>query len=352
MSDFTAGSLYVDVPQTDLAVRRFQSDKRFIAQVAVPKVVVKKPSGLYTVINMADLNRDELLARGDSAPARKGAWGYSTATFSTDARSLEYDVNDAAMAAADVERNPDKIVPRVLAYKANIHTERRFASAFFTSSAWYRTCTGAGADGAVGTTAMNRLYMDNASADPIEAFTHEILLQSNLTGLKPTGLAFGSRLWHKVRNHAKVKSQIVGVSGGAIGNALVGMARQATLEEFASLCGLQWCGVGEAIYNTAAEGITASNSPIIPQDDALLFFNASAGQENGDGGMTLDSDEPTAFARFVWNGVASGEGIQIRKFRKEDAGPGGSWANVIDVYNGFGVVTAQCGTYFTGMVTP
>src|SRR5687767_12711842 len=130
MSDFTAGSLYVDVPQTGVAVRRFQSDARFIATKAVPKLIVKKPTGLYTVVNMADLNRDEMAPRGADAHAKQGAWGHSTATFKTDARSLKYNLNDAAQAASDVERNPNLIIPRALAYKANIHTERRFSSAF------------------------------------------------------------------------------------------------------------------------------------------------------------------------------------------------------------------------------
>lgn len=352
MSDFSAGSLYVDVPQTGVAVRRFQSDGRFIATRAVPKLVVKKPTGLYTVVNMADLNRDEMAVRGSDGIARAASWGYSTATYTTDARSLKYNLNDAAQAASDVERNPEVVIPRALAYKANIHTERRFSSAFFLGSAWYRIVTGAVADTAGTATAKNRLYFDNASADPIEAIQDEIRIQSMLTGHKPTELIMGNRVWHKIRNSAKVKSQIVGLAGGAIGNAVIAMARAAELPEFARLLGIQACFVSEGIYNTALEGETATNAAIVPQDDMLLVYNAAAGQDNGDAMMTVDSDEPTAFARVVWNGVASGEGIQIRKVRDEQAGPGGSTVSIIDIYNGFVVVTAQCGTYFTGMVTP
>lgn len=352
-ADFLPGSLYVDVPMTGVAVRRFQSDARFLAAVMCPRLIVKKPSGLYTVVSMADLNRDEMAPRGPTAPAERAAWGYSNATFSTDARSLEYDVNDAAQAASDVERNPDVIIPRVLAYKALIHTERRLATTFFSSAAWYRTVTGASSDsGSEGTTTMDRLYFDNENADIVEAITEEMRLQSILTGMMPTGLALGSRLWHKIRNSAKIKSQIVGLAGGSIGNAVIAMGRQALLPEFAALCGLQWVGVSEAIYNSAGENQTATNALIVPQDDAVLFYSATAGQADGDAMMTVDSDEPTALARFVWNGVASGEGIQIRKVRDEKAGPGGSFANIIDVYNGFGVITPECGTYLTGMVTP
>lgn len=347
-SDFLPGSLYVDVPQTGVAVRRFQSDTNFLAPFMCPRVIVKKPIGKYTIVNMADLNRDEMAVRGPTAAANKSAWSYSLADYTTDARSLAYDLNDAAVAASDVERNPAILVPRVLAYKALIHTERRLASTFFTSSAWYRTVTGAGSDsGTEGTTTMNREWWSDSASDPVTAITEEMRIQAKLTGRKPTGLAMGSKVFQVLRNHPKVKAQITSTISPGI---TLGMPRPAGIDELAKLLGLQWCGVSEAIYNTAVEAEAASNSYIVNETDCLLFFSATAGEKDGDGMMTVESDEPTALARFVWNGVASDEGIQIRTFRDEKAGPGGSTSSVIDVYNGFGVVTSQCGTYFSGIV--
>ena len=346
-SDFAPGSLYVDVPQTGVAVRRMQTDDRFLAMKMVPRCVVKKPTGLYTVVNMADLNRDEMDVRGPSSQAQSAAWSYSTAPYSTDARSLKYDANDAAIAASDVERNPDIIIPRVLAYKAMIHLEKRVSDTFFKSSAWYRTVTGAGSDsGTEGTTTMNREYWSDSAADPIDAITEEIRIQSKLTGQKPQGMALGSKVAQKLRNHPKVKAQITSTIASGL---TLGMPRPAQLDELAKLLGLQWVGVSEAIYNTALEGEAATNSYIIPETDALLFYSESAGQE-GDAMMTVESDTPSAFARFVWDALAGGEGVQIRKFRDERIGPGGSTTSVIDVYNGFGVITKECGTYFSGIV--
>lgn len=352
------GSLYVDVPQTGVAVRRMQSDSRFIAMRMVPRLTVLKPSGLYPVFNSGDLNRDEMQVRGPESPAQKAGWRRSLQTFSTDARSLEYDLNDAEAAGADVETNPEVTIPRVLGYKALLHLERRMSAKFFVGGVWYRTVTGAASNSLASATAVDRLYFDNASADPIEALQDEIRILSLLTGADPSqmGLTFGNRLWHKVRNHAKVKAQIVGVAGGAIGNALVAMARAAEAPELAKLLGIKWVGVSSAIYNSAVmtsdPTAAATNTAIVPQDEALLFVNPVAGEETANAVMTPDTDMPPAFCRPVWNGVASGEGVQIRKIRDEKAGPGGSWAHIIDVYNGFEVVTATCGVRFAGMVTP
>lgn len=358
------GQTYVDVPQTGVAVRRIQSAALFVAMRMVPKLVVNKPSGLYPAVVMGDLNRDEMEQRGPTAPAAKAGWRSVLQRFDTDARSLEFDLNDAEAAASDIERNPEIMIPRVLALKALIHTERRMVSAYCglntgVSTAWYRTVTGAGADsGAFGTTAMNRLYMDDAAADVIEAFGDEIRFIMRQAGCARTdvGLTLGSTLWHKIRNSAKIKAQIVGLAGGSIGNAVIAMARPALEAELAALLGIGQVLVAEAIFNTALKTATATdpatNTYIFPENDAILYVNPYAGQTDADAGMTLQEDQPAAFARPVWNGVASNEGVQIRRFRDEKAGPSGSWASVIDVYQGFVVVTKEAGTYFAGMVSP
>jgi hypothetical protein len=366
MADALFGQNYVDRPQTGLAVRRIQRDARFVATRMVPRLIVNKPSGLYPAVFMGDLNRDDMDVRGPSGSAAKAGWRTIMQRFDTDARALEYEANDAQTAAADVEQNPEILIPTVLAYKALIHMERRMSNAYFSvdgggaSTAWYRTVTGANADsGAEGTTAMNRLYMDNANADVVEAFTEEAKILSKLTGADPMdmGLTLGATLWHKIRNSAKIKSQIVGLAGSAIGNAVIAMARPAELPEFARLLGIGFCAVSSAIFNSAlktnnAATEVATNDYIVPENDALLYVNPYAGQDNGDAGITPQNDRPAAFARCCWNGVASAEGLQIRRFRDERAGAGGSWVCVIDVYQGYVIVTKECGTLFHGMVTP
>lgn len=354
------GQTYVDVPATGAAVKRMQRPGVFVATRMAPRMLVNKPSGLYPMILSADLLRDEMEARGPHSPAQKAGWRRIMKNFETDARSLGYDNNDAETAASDVETNPEILIPRVLSRKALIHMERRASSAYFAAGVWTRNITGAGADANLETNAVSRLYLDNANADPIEAFTDEIRRLSLAAGCDAMdiGLTIGALLWHKVRNHAKVKSQIVGVAGGALGQAIVAMARQAEADEFAKLLGISSVLVARAVYNAnamtsvPATDATQANSYIIPASDALLYVNPAAGEENGGPMLTVDNDQPPAFARAVWTGVASSEGIQIRRFRDEKAGPGGSWSSVIDVYNGFVVVSPEAAVRFTGMTTP
>jgi hypothetical protein len=119
----------------------------------------------------------------------------------------------------------------------------------------------------------------------------------------------------------------------------------------AALLELQWCGVSKAIYNTSLEGETATNQLIVPSDAALLYFAPGAGAKDADAQMNINAAQPSALARFVYEGVAM-DGMQIRSYPDQNAGPGGSMRSVIDVYHGYGVVTKEMGTLFTGMVTP
>ncbi|TMQ14248.1 MAG: hypothetical protein E6J90_27205 [Deltaproteobacteria bacterium] len=348
MADFFPGSLYVDYPQTGIAVRRFQTDTNFLAPFIAPRQVVKKPSGLYTVWRMSDLNRDELKARGPSAAPATGAFNRDLATFTTDARSLAYDLNAAAQAGSDIDSDPETVIPMALGYKLLISAELRVASTFFVPGAWYRVVTGTGgaeAPGAEGSAAGTRRYVDDAALDPVTMIGDEIRRQGLLTGQDPIAMVFGRRFWHGLRNNPKVRAQLV------TGTTPVIQQRPASLEQMAMLLELQWCGVSKAIYNTSLENEQPSNRLIIPADSALLYFAPGAGGKDVDAQLNVGVEQPSALARFVWEGVAM-DGVQVRRFPDQNAGPGGSMRSVIDVYHGYGVVAKEMGTLFQSMVTP
>jgi len=347
---FSPGNYYVDAIQTGVAVRRFQSEANFIAPYLAPRQNVTKPSGLYTVWKMADFNRNEMEARGPTAPPKVGVFTRDTQRFDTDAQTLAYDLNDAAQAASDIDSNPETMIPRALAYKALLSAEFRVARAFFApgaASPWGRTVTGGAADAinAGGATGVRR-YVDDVTNDPVAWFADERSQQGKRTGQKPNAAVFGDTFWQKVRNHPLIRATLT------TGNFPVVRNQMASIADVAGLLELQYVGVSSAILNTALPGIpTASNDYVVPADGALLYYAPGAGTPNADAGLNIGVDEPAAMARFVWN-VMAPDGMQIRKYREENSGPGGSWRSVLDVYQGYGIVTADMGTLFRGMITP
>lgn len=334
-ADYT--NTHVDVIVTNQAMEFFQNDTNFLAVRDVPVILVDQPSGILSVLDRTDLNRDEVKARGIMSQAEKAGFAFKDLTYKTDARSLEYDINAAQQAGASAGRDPSKVIPMALAYKAKIHTETRFVTDIFKAAAWYRAVTGASTDGSDTGTAMNRAYWSLATSDPIAALRYEkdiFLLQ---TGMPATNLRLGQQLYTAIANNPLVRAQVAVTIAGVSQTA--SFTPPASVDQLSALLGLK-VSVSQAIVNTATYGSPEANAFIVPSKSALLSYDVPSQYTNG--------QVPTAFARVVFQALAA-DGFQVRDFMRPEIGPGGSQAKVLDIYNGFLVVDNKLATYFANM---
>lgn len=334
------GDFYTNQPLTRAAVAGFQKASNFVAPFAFPKLVVDKPTGIYYKLLLADLNRQELTARGPNSPAQVAGYAKEDATYKVLTESLAYEINDAARKASAVSLDPARVVPRLLTYKALMRLEA-MVGALFSSSMWYRTVTGDASDSITeGTTSTRKRWTD--TTDPIKAIIQEMEFQSKLTGFEPDALIFGRKAWTGFRTNSYVLATLTGTTG------LI-RTKPADQAEVAAVLGLKYVGVSGAIYNTAAQGLTGSYSRIVPEDSALLYYRGADTAE--DPGVWND-EMPVAAACQVWaEGAGNPEGIRVREFRVETAGPGGSDHYELDAFRSFGVVTSAMGTLFEDMTT-
>lgn len=333
-TDYT--NLHVDQIVTNQAMAFFQTDDRFLGVKDVPVILVDQPSGILSVIDRDDMNRDEVQVRGRQAEAQKAGFGFKDVLYKTDERSLEYDLNAAAQAGASRGRDPSKVIPMALAYKGNLHTEVRFGADVFAAAKWFRVVTGAAADGADAAdhSAQNRKKFSDNTSDPISALLFEIDIFIILTGMIPTNLRLGRTLFTTIANNPNVRAQ----AAVLVGNTA--KTPPATVEQLSALLGLK-VSVSSAIQNTANKGAAAANSFIVAANDALLSYDAPM--------QYTDGSVPTAFARTVYQGLAP-DGFQVRTFDRPEIGAGGTKASVLDIYNGFVIIDNKLGTYLTGMV--
>ena len=339
------GDLYTDAVLTRAAVANFQKDARFVAAKAFPRMVVDKPSGLYDKVKTADLNRDEMEKRGPNSTAAVSKVGYEQATYSVPIESIAYELNDTARKAANVSRDPSKIIPRILALKASIRLERMLAQKFMTlaTSPWYRTVTGGASDSVSAGASSTRKYFNSTSTDLVKAVLDEASEMSDNCGQDPDAMLFSRDAWIAFRTNDSVLAALT------VAGVPVSRNRPATTQEVASLLELSYVGVSKATYNTQPYGIDPSNTEIVPAGCALLYFRGAG--KNEDPGEWVD-EMPVAGACQVWRDGANGnpEGIRIRKFRDEKAGSGASDHSEMDTFRDYGVVTPELGTFFTGMV--
>lgn len=336
-SDYS--NLRIDPLVTAQAMQFFQTDNRFLGVRDVPLMRVDTPSGILSVLDTDDLNRDEVRKRTSDAEAEKAGFKFKDVTFKTDERSLEYDVNAARMAGASPGRDPSKVIPFALAYKASIHTEVRFKD-LWASASWFRTVTGAAADGADTGVAMPRKFWSDSTTDPVSALRKEVDIFLKRTGMLPTALRLGRELYTTLATHEKVRAQVSVMVSGTSSSTSAKLMPPATEEQLSALFGMR-VTTGSAIRNLAAEGLAANNDFILPPKSALMTFDAPS--------QIITPDTPTGFARLAFTGL-SPDGFQVRVFDRPEIGAGGSKAHVLDIYNGFLVVDNKMGTFFDTMM--
>jgi hypothetical protein len=338
-TDYT--NTHVDVVTTNQAMEFFQDDMRFLCVRDVPVITVDQPSGILSVLNRDDLNRDEVRGRSRNAQAEKAGFGFLDLPYKTDERSLEYDVNASQAAGATPGRNPALTVPFALAYKGSIHTEVRLATSIFDNTKWFRTVTGNAADGADAAdhSAQNRKFWNDPTSDPVSAVRFEIDIFIIVCGLMPTNLRLGRTLFTTIATNPNVRAQVAVLVNSGAGMQTSLQPKPATEEQLSALFGLK-VSVSSAIQNLADKGLPANNAFIVPPKDGLLSYDTPT--------QYTDGKTPTAFARVVSQHLFP-NGLGVRTFPRPEIGPGGSEASVIDLFNGFLIVDNKCGTYLKGM---
>jgi hypothetical protein len=352
MPTFTPGDVYTNVPLTQAAIKLFQSGEGFVARKAAPRMPVKKLSGTYYKWKQGDLNRNEMVVRGYNSPTPIAAFGKETAMFEINARSLGYNLNDWLKRASDVAIDPSQIIPQLLAYKASLSLELLFSAFAFADTTWFRVVTGvsSGAAPARTTATGTRIHFSDANTDPIKAIREERNDIELATGWKGDAIIFGADLFEAVAMHPLVRATLTNGSNPILRDA------PANESEIARLCGVKWVGVASAIYNTALEGETATNSRIVPSDGMLLYrrFPAMQGEAASavaDDAGVFNPEAPCAMARAQWEeAVGNTEGFRLRSIRDEDAGPGGSQKTVCDSAHDFTLVNSKMGVLFKTML--
>lgn len=333
-TDYT--NTHVDQIVTNQAMEFFQNDAAFIAVRDVPAILVDSPSGVLSLLSRADMNRDEVAVRGRESQAKRGGFKFTDLTYKTDERSLEYDLSAALAAGANPGRNPALTIPKALAYKASIHTEKRFQSSVMGAT-WFRTVTGNAANGADAGdhSAQNRKFWSDTTADPIADIRQEIDLFIEIAGFMPTNLRLGRKLFTAIATNPNVRAQVAVAIGSTSNQA--GFPPPASEAQLSALLGLK-VSVSSAIENTDADAET--NAFIVSKFDGLLSYDAPS--------QYTDGQQPTAYARIVYQGLAP-DGFQVRSFPRPELGAGGSMASVLDIYNGFLQVDSRLAIKLTSM---
>ncbi len=305
---------HVDSALTDFTVAYLQNPAASIARRAFPVLNVPKQSDKFFVYTIADHMKTEMQKRAPGTPAAERHFKLSTDTYYCDVLSLAHNVSRQLTANADPAIDPEEDAVKFLLQDAMIKEEIDWATIAFASS-W-------------GTNTSPGTVWSNAAAYPLSDITTGIRTILLATGMRPNVLALGADVWYTgLSLHEDILARMPETS-----------ARIVTKEFVANLLGLDEILVSEVVYNSAQEGLAASNAFAATRTSALLFYrNASPGRLTANAGAT-----------FAWTGLG-GAGAEVQRYDvpKDDAFP----RIELNLARDFKITGSALGYYLTSCVS-
>lgn len=288
MGQPTPSDVHVDAALTDFSLAIIQDPNNFQAGNAPVKPVNHK-SDKYHIFTAADWLRDDAVKRrapGTGAP--RSGFSLSNTTYDATPWWTEVPLDELTMDNADPSIPIDEVATRLVTHRMLIRRERIYATNFLnTDSVWGTDVTGAS----------DFTQWNDAASDPendIATGKRTVLLN---TGYEPNTLEVSYDVHIALKRHPMIKDRIKHVSDESITAAII--ARFFEVDNYI---------VYRAVYDTAAEGASASMSFVVGKHAVLSY------QDRAPGIMT-----PTATAAFVWTGLTgiNDLGVAIDQYRDE-----------------------------------
>jgi hypothetical protein len=280
----TQSQVHIDAILTNLSVAYMQEQDSFVASKVFPTINVQKQSDKYFTYSQADFYRDQAKVRADGTESAGSGYGLSTASYSSTVYALHKDIGDQVRANSDVPLDPDMDASRFLAHQMLIRQERDWASKFFTTSVWGTDSTPSTLWSASGSTPI----------DDVQAGVNTVLTN---TGYLANTLVMSYAVYKTLRNHPDIVDRYKYTSAESITPELIG-----------KVLDVPNVFVMKGVYNSAAEGASASYAQVGDKDALLCYVAPAAGL------MTV-----SAGYNFVWSGVGGGLGTStaVSRFRMD-----------------------------------
>lgn len=332
----TPSSVYINQILGNMSVAYIQSSDQFVTRRVMPTIPTKERTGAYFKYAKGTFTRDEMKLRAPGTPAQMLGFNVTNATYSTDFWSVGTTIPDQTKANQQNPLNVERAAMKLLSRSSEIRLERAFATKYLTTGVWAGVTGSTGTDvtGVAGVPAANQVkqWNDSASTPIKDVATYQTTMQTASDGFRPKGLLIGRQVWDALRNHPEILDRLN--RGQTVGPA------QVRKDDVASLMELDEITVGDAVYNSAAEGVAISNAFIIGKV-GLLYYTTDSPQ----------IEMPSAGYTFAWTGMTGGDanrfGNRFRQYRNEPL-----LSDVMECDLGFGmeIICPEMGVFFNSLV--
>lgn len=310
----TQSQVHVDAILTNMSVAYMNEMDSFVASRVFPTISVNKQSDKYFTYSQADFYRDQAKVRADGTESAGSGYSLSTDTYSSSVWALHKDIGDQVRANSDTPLDPDMDATRFLTHQMMIRQERDWATNYFTTGVW-------------GNDSTPSTLWDATGSDPIGDIQTGINTVLSDTGYLANTLVLSYNAYKTLRNHPDFVDRYKYTSADSITPELIG-----------KVLDLPRVMVMKGVYNSAAEGASASYAQVGDKDALLCYVAPSAGLMTASAGYN-----------FVWNGVGGGLGtsVAVSKYRMD-------WlrADRLEIESAwdFKVVSSNLGYFFSNPV--
>lgn len=254
--------------------------QNFIAGLCIPKVAVTKLSDTYYLFGTEFRSTDSAKYEPRGLPQEED-YAVSTSPFVCEHYGKRHLVLEDEYKNADAALDPDQDATELLTAKVKLAREIRAASLLFTAGNY---ATGLKA------TLTSTDQFSHASSTPIKTIKDAISEVVAHGGMRPNVAVMNKDVYNVLEEHTTVVGRLQYTDP------------MVSRQKVADLLGLQKIFVGEAVKNTAAEGLTESLSDVWTDSLALYYIPpqvlAASGEEAP--AMTIGKKVPTFCAQFTY----------------------------------------------------
>ena len=278
--------VHVQAALSDLSIA-YRQDAPAFSDLIFPRVSVNKQANKYFIWNKGDMWRNEARKRAPAADFARVGIRLSQDNYSCDQYALEYLIADEISSNADAGVDIESTATMYLVDQLNMQKDLSFAADFLTSSSGWGSGT------------VSTAWDTVATGTPVTNITTAVLAVRRALG-------------------ASAQHDIIGIGGTKILNALINSDQvrdrtkyvkdgtyQGLRAALAPVLNLDRLIISEREYNTAAEGLTPSYSPVFNRQFLVVAVPRSPGLS-----------VPSAGYTFAWDEGGRGD-MYVEQYREE-----------------------------------
>lgn len=282
----STSQVHVDAVLSDFGTRYDNDD--YIADLVSPIKLVDKRSGKYFTFTRADFERrnyDRLSVQGGASEV---TWEMGTDNYSVEDRGLNGVLPSEVERNADAPLSPEQLETENVMNALMLEREIRVAALLMTNTSY--------ASGNYGT--VGALWSNRVTGTPLDDINAAVSALPPINDAK-TYLVLSRPVWTKLRSHPDFLSLRSSNERG-----------QVSRSELAESLEVDDILVGNTFYNAANEGQTASRTRIWSATKAAV--------------VRVPNNTSGPYVHSFCVTFRTKPGIEVRKWRDEDRGKGGS----------------------------